>query len=89
MSVDLSVEFLGVTRAGLRAARTAVDTAAHRTPLAIEAVAHADDTYAGPYPLSLSARTQAFKGRLNSGEVSGYFKELNDPRHSVRSLPDA
>ncbi|WP_307783106.1 hypothetical protein [Streptomyces sp. MBT53] len=67
-------------------ARTAVDAAAHRALLAIEAVAYADDTYAGLYPLSLSARTQVLKGRLNSGEVIGYFSDLNDPRHSVRSL---
>ena len=38
--------------------RADVDAAAHRALLAIEAVAYADDTYAGLYPLSLSARTQ-------------------------------
>jgi len=64
-------------------------TAAHRALLVIEAVAYADDTHAGLYPLSLSARKQVLKGRLNSGEVIGYFKDLNGPRHSVRSLPDA
>ncbi|MEW1828348.1 glutamate synthase-related protein [Streptomyces sp. NPDC088196] len=66
--------------------RADVDAAAHRALLAIEAVAYADDTYAGLYPLSLSARTQVLKGRLNSGEVIGYFRDLTDPRHSVRSL---
>jgi glutamate synthase (NADPH/NADH) large chain len=66
--------------------RADVDAAAHRALLAIEAVAYADDTYAGLYPLSLSARTQVLKGRLNSGEVIGYFRDLLDPRHSVRSL---
>ena len=66
--------------------RADVDAAAHRALLAIEAVAYADDTYAGLYPLSLSARTQVLKGRLNSGEVIGYFRDLGDPRHSVRSL---
>ncbi|MFJ8056783.1 glutamate synthase-related protein [Streptomyces sp. NPDC096142] len=66
--------------------RPAVDAAAHRALLAVEAVAYADDTYAGLYPLSLSARTQVLKGRLNSGEVIGYFRDLGDPRHSVRSL---
>ncbi|MFF5305970.1 glutamate synthase-related protein [Streptomyces sp. NPDC013161] len=66
--------------------RTDVDAAAHRALLAIESVAYADDTYAGLYPLSLSARTQVLKGRLNSGEVIGYFRDLLDPRHSVRSL---
>ncbi|MGN9762016.1 glutamate synthase-related protein [Streptomyces sp. SD31] len=67
--------------------RADVDAAAHRALLAVEAVAYADDTsYAGLYPLSLSARTQVLKGRLNSGEVVGYFRDLCDPRHSVRSL---
>ncbi|WP_030605995.1 glutamate synthase-related protein [Streptomyces fulvoviolaceus] len=67
--------------------RHEVDSAANRALLAIEAVAYADDdAYAGLYPLSLSARTQVLKGRLNSGEVIGYFRDLCDPRHSVRSL---
>ncbi|MGW6011423.1 glutamate synthase-related protein [Streptomyces sp. NPDC055210] len=66
--------------------RHAVDSAAHRALLAVEAVAYADDAYAGLYPLSLSARTQVLKGRLNSGEIVGYFRDLCDPRHSVRSL---
>ncbi|MFI5549095.1 glutamate synthase-related protein [Streptomyces sp. NPDC051738] len=71
--------------------RADIDTAANRALLAVEAVAYAGstddtDTYAGLYPLSLSARTQVLKGRLNSGEVIGYFRDLRDPRHSVRSL---
>lgn len=66
--------------------REDVDAAAHRALLAVEAVAYADDRLAGLYPLSLSARTQVLKGRLNSGEVIGYFTDLLDPRHSVRSL---
>ncbi|MEU6371672.1 glutamate synthase-related protein [Streptomyces sp. NPDC046909] len=66
--------------------RSDVDAAAHRALLAVEAVAYADDAYAGLYPLSLSARTQVLKGRLNSGEVIPYFRDLLDPRHSVRSL---
>ncbi|MFE7273679.1 glutamate synthase-related protein [Streptomyces sp. NPDC057623] len=67
--------------------RSEVDAAANRALLAVEAVAYADDaSYAGLYPLSLSARTQVLKGRLNSGEVIGYFRDLGDPRHSVRTL---
>ncbi|MFJ3669558.1 glutamate synthase-related protein [Streptomyces sp. NPDC090106] len=66
--------------------RAEVDAAAHRALLAVEAVAYADDSCAGLYPLSLGARTQVLKGRLNSGEVIGYFRDLGDPRHSVRSL---
>ena len=41
---------------------------------------------AGLYPLSLSARTQVLKGRLNAGEVVRYFTDLVDPRHEVRTL---
>ncbi|MEU0990786.1 glutamate synthase-related protein [Streptomyces sp. NPDC005953] len=66
--------------------RPDVDTAANRALLSVEAVAYAEDAFAGLYPLSLSARTQVLKGRLNSGEVIGYFRDLGDPRHSVRSL---
>ncbi|MFF1293784.1 MULTISPECIES: glutamate synthase-related protein [unclassified Streptomyces] len=67
--------------------RADTDSAANRALLAVEAVAYADEaTYAGLYVLSLSARTQVLKGRLNSGEVIGYFRDLVDPRHSVRSL---
>ncbi|MER6910354.1 glutamate synthase-related protein [Streptomyces sp. NPDC000594] len=66
--------------------RGEVDTAANRALLAVEAGAYAGDTFAGLYPLSLSARTQVLKGRLNSGEVIAYFRDLGDPRHSVRSL---
>jgi glutamate synthase (NADPH/NADH) large chain len=67
--------------------RAATDSAANRALLAVEAVAYADEsTYAGLYVLSLSARTQVLKGRLNSAEVIGYFRDLVDPRHSVRSL---
>ncbi|WP_416970435.1 glutamate synthase-related protein [Streptomyces sp. 4F14] len=67
--------------------RTDVDAAAHRALLAVEHDAYTDATaYAGLYPLSLSARTQVLKGRLNSGEVIGYFTDLGDPRHSVRTL---
>ncbi|MEU5398292.1 glutamate synthase-related protein [Streptomyces sp. NPDC005963] len=75
-----------VFRAPERWERAEVDTAANRALLAVEAVAYADDAHAGLYPLSLSARTQVLKGRLNSGEVIGYFCDLGDPRHSVRSL---
>ncbi|ULR52181.1 glutamate synthase-related protein [Streptomyces deccanensis] len=76
-----------VFRAPEEWSREDVDAAAHRALLAVEAVAYADtDTYAGLYPLSLSTRTQVLKGRLNSGELVGYFRDLTDPRHSVRSL---
>ncbi|MCM3504047.1 glutamate synthase-related protein [Curtobacterium sp. ODYSSEY 48 V2] len=71
--------------------RTDVDAAANRALLAVERVsytqaAEARAPHAALYPLSLSARTQILKGRLNSGEVISYFRDLTDPRHSVRTL---
>ncbi|AOX66351.1 glutamate synthase large subunit [Curtobacterium sp. BH-2-1-1] len=71
--------------------RAEVDAAANRALLAIEAVSYGQAAadraeHAALYPLSLSARTQILKGRLNSGEVIGYFTDLRDPRHSVRTL---
>ncbi|QCR44344.1 glutamate synthase large subunit [Curtobacterium sp. SGAir0471] len=71
--------------------RPEVDAAANRALLAVERVsytqaAEAHAPHAALYPLSLSARTQILKGRLNSGEVISYFRDLTDPRHSVRTL---
>ncbi|MCY1696348.1 glutamate synthase-related protein [Curtobacterium sp. SL109] len=71
--------------------RAEVDAAANRALLAIEAVSYGQAAeqhleHAALSPLSLSARTQVLKGRLNSGEVIGYFTDLRDPRHSVRTL---
>jgi len=58
----------------------------HKALLAIEAVAYTDPALAGFYPLSLSARTQVFKGRLNSHEVMPYFRDLVDPAHAVHTM---
>lgn len=54
--------------------------------LAIEARAFTDAELGGLYPLSMSSRTQVFKGRLNSNEVIPYFVDLTDPDHAVRDL---
>ncbi|PZF58227.1 glutamate synthase large subunit [Curtobacterium sp. MCSS17_008] len=80
-----------VFRAPEQWTRTEVDAAANRALLAVEAVSYTQAAaqhaeHAALYPLSLSARTQILKGRLNSGEVIGYFRDLRDPRHSVRTL---
>ena len=69
---------------GLRGAD--LDAAIHRALLAIEAVAYTDPALDGLYPLSLSARTQVFKGRLNSWEIIPYFKDLSDPDHAVHTM---
>ncbi|MCI2265263.1 glutamate synthase-related protein [Sediminivirga luteola] len=63
-----------------------VDAACNRALLDIEALAYTDPAYYGLYPLSLSARTQVLKGRLNSNEVIPYFADLRDERHSVHTL---
>jgi glutamate synthase (NADPH/NADH) large chain len=40
----------------------------------------------GFYPLSMSSRTQVYKGRLNSFEVIPYFKDLYDTAHEISTL---
>ncbi|HEY5980550.1 MAG TPA: glutamate synthase-related protein [Microlunatus sp.] len=66
--------------------RADVDRAANAALLEIEQSAYERPELAGLYPLSLSARTQVLKGRLNAGEVVRYFTDLVDPRHEVRTL---
>ncbi|WP_342032990.1 glutamate synthase-related protein [Agrobacterium pusense] len=58
----------------------------HKALIAIEALAYTVPDLAGFYPLSLSARTQVLKGRLNSHEVMPYFCDLTDPRHEVHTM---
>ncbi|MEL6648330.1 MAG: glutamate synthase central domain-containing protein, partial [Pseudomonadota bacterium] len=64
----------------------AFDSRIHEALLDIEALAYTDDTLAGLYPLSLSARMQVFKGRLNSWEIVPYFEDLSDPDHAVHTM---
>ncbi|WP_428927243.1 glutamate synthase-related protein [Marinibacterium sp. SX1] len=64
----------------------AADTRIHRALLDIEAVAYTVPELDGLYPLSLSARTQVFKGRLNSWEIIPYFADLSDPAHAVHTM---
>jgi len=40
----------------------------------------------GFYPLSMSSRTQVYKGRLNSFEVIPYFTDLYDKNHEISTL---
>ncbi|MGC0366258.1 glutamate synthase (NADPH/NADH) large chain [Rhodococcus sp. 27YEA15] len=63
-----------------------VDRLVHDALLAIEAVAYTTPALSGLYPLSLSARTQVLKGRLNSDEVISYFSDLVDPDHAVHTV---
>ncbi|MEM9631849.1 MAG: glutamate synthase-related protein [Pseudomonadota bacterium] len=62
------------------------DRKVHEALLAIEADAYTRSELEGLYPLSLSARTQVFKGRLNSYELIPYFKDLQEPQHKVHTL---
>ncbi|MEM7060534.1 MAG: glutamate synthase-related protein [Pseudomonadota bacterium] len=64
----------------------ALDAEIHLALLAIEAVAYTDADLDGLYPLSMSARTQVFKGRLNSWEIIPYFKDLSDADHAVHTM---
>ncbi|MEO0752022.1 MAG: glutamate synthase-related protein [Pseudomonadota bacterium] len=64
----------------------AFDSRIHEALLDIEAVAYTDEALAGLYPLSLSARMQVFKGRLNSWEIVPYFEDLSDPDHAVHTM---
>ncbi|MEM9708889.1 MAG: glutamate synthase-related protein [Pseudomonadota bacterium] len=63
-----------------------LDTRIHSALLEIEAIAYTDPALDGLYPLSLSARMQVFKGRLNSWEIIPYFKDLSDPDHGVHTM---
>jgi glutamate synthase (NADPH/NADH) large chain len=62
------------------------DRRIHDALMAIEAVAYTRPELLGLYPLSLSARTQVLKGRLNSNELVPYFRDLSDPRMQVHTV---
>ncbi|MEM9367595.1 MAG: glutamate synthase-related protein [Planctomycetota bacterium] len=63
-----------------------LDRLVHERLLAIESIAFPDAALEGLHPLSLSARLQVFKGRLNSREIIPYFRDLCDPEHSVHTM---
>ncbi|NOQ13896.1 MAG: glutamate synthase large subunit, partial [Methyloprofundus sp.] len=54
--------------------------------LSIEEEAFAHHELDGFYPLSMSSRTQVYKGRLNSNEVIPYFTDLYDKDHEISTL---
>lgn len=54
--------------------------------LDIEVEGFTREELAGFYPLSMSSRTQVYKGRLNSHEVIPYFKDLYDTDHEIHTL---
>lgn len=56
------------------------------TLLGIEAEGFSRPELNGFYPLSMSSRTQVYKGRLNSFEVIPYFIDLYDQDHEINTL---
>jgi len=54
--------------------------------LAIEEEGFTRHELDGFYPLSMSSRTQVYKGRLNSFEVIPYFVDLYDKDHEINTL---
>jgi len=54
--------------------------------LTIEAEGFTRHELDGFYPLSMSSRTQVYKGRLNSFEVIPYFTDLYDVDHEISTL---
>ena len=54
--------------------------------LNIEVEGFSREELGGFYPLSMSSRTQVYKGRLNSFEVIPYFKDLYDTDHEISTL---
>ncbi|WP_217495089.1 glutamate synthase central domain-containing protein [Vibrio sonorensis] len=52
----------------------------------LESVGFTQDELHGFYPLSMSSRTQVYKGRLNSWEVVPYFGDLTHKEHQITTL---
>ncbi|WDE97475.1 glutamate synthase-related protein [Lentisphaera profundi] len=50
----------------------------------IESTGYSDPSLNGFYPLSMSSKTIVYKGRLNSGEVVPYFRDLTDLDMAIR-----
>ncbi|AFJ01753.1 Glutamate synthase (NADPH) large chain [Methylophaga frappieri] len=58
----------------------------HKALEEIEYPAFTEPKLKGFYPLSMSSRTQVYKGRLNSWEVIPYFHDLSHPEHHIHTL---
>lgn len=52
----------------------------------LESIGFTEDAFHGFYPLSMSSKTQVYKGRLNSWEVVPYFSDLTHPDHHITTL---
>ncbi len=65
---------------------TTFDQLIHNALLEIEKQAYTLPALAGLYPVSLSAHTQVYKGRLSSHEVMPYFCDLVNPDHEIHTM---
>ena len=54
--------------------------------LSINKTIYYEKIYSGLFPLSLSSKVQVLKGRLNSGEVIRYFKDLSNTDMKISML---
>ncbi|WED23974.1 glutamate synthase-related protein [Vibrio sp. JC009] len=52
----------------------------------LESTGFTDSSLEGFYPLSMSSKTQVYKGRLISGEIIPYFSDLCHPEHQIATL---
>jgi len=68
------------------ASHEAFESHIQATLLNIEVEAYLCSELVGFYPLSMSSRTQVYKGRLNSFEVIPYFIDLYDADHEISTL---
>lgn len=62
------------------------DRAIHDALMSIESVAYLEPALKGLYPVSMSAHTQVYKGRLNSNEIIPYFVDLMDEDQKIHSM---
>jgi len=75
-----------IFRAPLDCGDSCFDRCIHDAMLEIESRAYLQPELSGLYPVSMSSRTQVFKGRLNSNELVPYYADLNDPDHEIHTL---
>ena len=85
-SHQLSIRQYVFLRSAIHVTEYDFEAAIYRATLAIEGEAFTKPELAGLYPLSLSAHTQVYKGRLNAAEIIPYFLDLKDPDHQIHTI---
>jgi glutamate synthase (NADPH/NADH) large chain len=84
--VQLSIRQVVFERPASIADQAEFEQIIHQALEEIEYPAFTRPELEGFYPLSMSSRTQVYKGRLNSWEVIPYFKDLTHPEHAIHTL---